>query len=153
MPPKGEVFLLDSGGPESASRFPQARSVPSNSRTIYVSGIVAVLSDGSVAGTDNSSVPDVRIQTARILKTIDDTIRGASGGKRVIANIVDAVIYLTEMERDYAGMNEEWNKVLASRTVAPARATIGVKDLPDRRFVVEVKGVAHVAEWECMDKT
>jgi 2-aminomuconate deaminase len=56
------------------------------------------------------------------------------------------VVYLTEMERDYAGMNEEWNKVFASRSVAPARATIGVKSLPDTRFVVEVKGVAVVEE-------
>ena len=58
--------------------------------------------------------------------------------------MIDAVVYLTEMERDYAGMNEEWNKVFASRSVAPARATIGVKSLPDPRFVVEVKGVAVV---------
>jgi 2-aminomuconate deaminase len=91
-------------------------------------------------------VPDARKQTSTILRTIDTIIKGASNGKGGIANLIDAVVYLTDMERDYAGMNEEWNKVFASRSAAPARATIGVKDLPDTRFVVEVKGVAIVEE-------
>ncbi|KAL2670313.1 hypothetical protein Neosp_014780 [[Neocosmospora] mangrovei] len=43
-----------------------------------------------------------------------------------------------------SGMNEEWNKVFASRASAPARATIGVKELPDPRLIVEVKAVAVV---------
>lgn len=77
---------------------------------------------------------------------IDKIVAGASGGKGSVANLIDAVVYLTEMERDYAGMNEEWNKVFASREVGPARATIGVKALPDPRFVVEVKAVAVAPE-------
>jgi 2-aminomuconate deaminase len=140
----GEAFLLNPNGPQGPTRFPQARSVPTSSRTIYISGTASILPDGTVAGADEGKVPDVRKQTATILETIDSIIKGASGGKGGIANMVDAVVYLTEMERDYAGMNEEWNKVFESRSSAPARATIGVKDLPDTRFVVEVKGVAVV---------
>jgi 2-aminomuconate deaminase len=143
--PNGEVFLLNPSGPEGPTRFPQARSVPTSSRTIYISGIASILPDGTVAGADDSKVPDVRKQTSTILETIDNIIKGASGGKGDIANLIDAVVYLTEMERDYAGMNEEWNKVFGSRSAAPVRATIGVKNLPDARFVVEVKGVAVVA--------
>ncbi|CDM29000.1 YjgF/Yer057p/UK114 family [Penicillium roqueforti FM164] len=48
------------------------------------------------------------------------------------------------MESQYAGMNEEWNKVFADRASAPARATIGVRELPDTRMIVEVKAVAVV---------
>lgn len=107
-------------------------------------GIASVLPDGTVTGIADGEVPDVRKQTATVLDTIDKIVRGASGGKGGVANVVDAVVYLTEMQRDYAGMNEEWNKVFGSREVAPARATIGVKDLPDPRFVVEVKAVAVV---------
>jgi 2-aminomuconate deaminase len=145
MHPNGEAFLLNPNGPEGPTRFPQARSVPTGSRTIYISGIASILPDGTVAGADDGKVPDARKQTATILETIDNIIKGASGGRGGIANLIDAVVYLTEMERDYAGMNEEWNKVFESRKSAPARATIGVKDLPDTRFVVEVKGVAVVA--------
>ncbi|KAG9649392.1 YjgF-like protein, partial [Aureobasidium melanogenum] len=144
--PNGQAFLLNPNAPEGPTRFPQARSVPSSSRTIYVSGIASILPDGTVVGIEEGQIPDVRKQTETILSTIDKIIRGASDGKGSIHNLIDAVVYLTEMERDYAGMNEEWNKVFESRTAAPARATIGVKDLPDPRFVVEVKGVAIVPE-------
>jgi 2-aminomuconate deaminase len=143
MSPNGEAFLLKPDAPEGPTRFPQARSVPTS---IYVSGIASVLPDGTVAGAADGQILDARIQTSTILQTIDTIIKGASNGKGGIANLIDAVVYLTEMERDYAGMNEEWNKVFASRSSAPARATIGVKSLPDARFVVEVKGVAIVEE-------
>jgi hypothetical protein len=42
-------------------------------------------------------------------------------------------------------MNEEGNKIFEIPSAAPARATIGVKDLRDTRFVVEAKGVAVVS--------
>ncbi|KAJ4370425.1 hypothetical protein N0V83_004943 [Neocucurbitaria cava] len=142
----GQAFLLNPKAPEGPTRYPQARSVVTGTRTIYVSGIASVLPDGTIAGVSDSQVPDVRKQTATILETIDKIVMGASGGKGGVANVIDAVVYLTEMERDYAGMNEEWNKVFASREVAPARATIGVKELPDPRFVVEVKAIAVVPE-------
>lgn len=103
-----------------------------------------MLPDGTVAGADGASIPDARTQTSTILATIEKSIKGASDGKGGVANMIDAVVYLTDIERDYAAMNEEWNKVFASRATAPARATIGVRELPDPRFVVEVKGVAIV---------
>jgi 2-aminomuconate deaminase len=146
MSPNGQAFLLNPAAPEGPTKFPQARTVPSGSRTIYISGIASVLPDGSVAGVEHDKIPNVKIQTRTILGTIDQIIAGASGGKGGLQNLIDAVVYLTAMERDYPGMNEEWNKVFGSREVAPARATIGVKDLPDPNFVVEVKGVAIVPE-------
>lgn len=146
MSPNGEAFLLNPDSPEGPTRFPQARSIPATSRTIYISGIASVLPDGTVAGAHEGQIPDVREQTSTVLETIDRIIKGASNGKGGIANLIDAVVYLTEMERDYAGMNEEWNKVFASKSLAPARATVGVRSLPDVRFVVEVKGIAVVGE-------
>ncbi len=148
--PNGRPFLLNPSAPapngSSAPIFPQARVLPGShgtSSTIYISGIASVLEDGSVAGFADGQ-PDVRVQTAIVLQTIDKIISGASNGKGGIANMIDAVVYLTDMKRDYAGMNEEWNKVFGNCEVAPARATIGVKDLPSERFVAEVKAVAVV---------
>jgi 2-aminomuconate deaminase len=48
------------------------------------------------------------------------------------------------MKAHYVGMNEEWNKVFADRISAPARATVGIMELPDPRFIVEIRVVAVV---------
>lgn len=87
---------------------------------------------------------DIRKQTAAVLTNVDEIIKGATGGKGGIHNVIDAVVYILDMKSQYAGMNEEWNKVFADRASAPARATIGVKELPDPRMIVEVKAVAVV---------
>lgn len=54
------------------------------------------------------------------------------------------MVYILDMESQYAGMNEGWNKVFADRVSAPVRATIGVRELPDARTIVEVMAVAVV---------
>ena len=107
MSPNGDAFLLKPDGPEGLTRFPQARSIPTSTRTIYVSGIASVLPYNTVAGTADGEIPDARVQTSNIFLTIDTIIEGASNGKGGTANLIDAVVNLTEKERDYAGMNEE----------------------------------------------
>ncbi|KAF6814122.1 L-PSP endoribonuclease family [Colletotrichum plurivorum] len=148
--PNGEAFLTKPDAPESAARFPQARLAPAGAhRTIYVSGTACVRpSDGTWPGvtenSDGTRTFDIRQQTAAVLDNIDGIIKGATNGKGGVQNLIDAVVYLTDIPTHYAGMNEEWNKVFATRASAPARATIGVKELPDSRMIVEVKGVAVV---------
>jgi 2-aminomuconate deaminase len=41
-------------------------------------------------------------------------------------------------------MNEERDKVYADQESAPTRATIGVRELPDPHFTVEVKAITFV---------
>ncbi|KAH8883444.1 endoribonuclease L-PSP [Thozetella sp. PMI_491] len=144
MSPNGEPFLLDPEAPAGQTHFPHARTAPPSSthRTIYVSGIAS--SEGVTENSDGSFTCDTRKQTAAILKKIDDIIQGTTNGKGGVANVIDAVVYILDMKSQYADMNEEWNKVFKDRATAPARATIGVKELPDPRFVVEVKAVAVV---------
>ena len=149
MSPNGEAYLSDPDAPEGASRFAQARLAPAGPhRTIYIAGTACVRSDGTWPGVteneDGTRTLDVRKQTAAVLENIDAIIKGATGGKGSVLNIIDAVVYILDMETQYAGMNEEWNKVFTSRAVAPARATIGIKELPDARMVVEVKATAVV---------
>ncbi|XWW97910.1 hypothetical protein V2A60_005906 [Cordyceps javanica] len=150
MSPNGEAYLANLDAPEGITRFPQARIASAvNYRTIYVSGTACVRPDdgtwpGVTINSDGSHTLDIRKQTAAVLENVDNIIKGATNGKGSIANLIDAVVYVVDMKRDYAGMNEEWNKVFSTRVVAPARATIGVKELPDPRMIVEVKGVAVV---------
>jgi 2-aminomuconate deaminase len=149
MSPNGQPYIVNPDAPEGATRFPQARIAPlSNHRTIYVSGTACCRPDGTWPGVTGNSggtwKTDIREQTAAVLENIDNIIKGATDGKGSIHNLIDAVVYILDMGSHYAGMNEEWNKVFKTRDSAPARATIGVRELPDPRMIVEVKAVAVV---------
>ncbi|KAH8657778.1 endoribonuclease L-PSP [Xylariales sp. PMI_506] len=150
MAPNGEAYVINADKPEPPFRYAHARLAPTAShRTIYISGIACVRpEDGSWPGVtekaDGTYDLDVRVQTAAVLENIDNIIKGATGGKGGVQNLIDSVVYVVDMKRDYAGMNEEWNKVFPTRASAPARATIGVKDLPDPRMLVEIKATAVV---------
>ncbi|KAJ4252431.1 hypothetical protein NW762_011032 [Fusarium torreyae] len=150
MSPNGEAFLIKPDAPEGATRFPQARLSPTSAhRTVYISGTACVRPDdgtwpGVMQNSDGTQTLDIRKQTAAVLENINNIIKGATNGKGGIHNVIDAVVYILDMESQYEGMNEEWNKVFTSRATAPARATIGVKELPDPRMIVEVKAVAVV---------
>ncbi|KAJ5775028.1 uncharacterized protein N7511_000039 [Penicillium nucicola] len=146
MSPNGRSFLLD---PQSVGsmRYSHARVVqPSTYHTIYVSGIAAVSPEGVHEGvtenSDGSFTINVREQTAAILHRIESIIQGASDGKANLHSVVDATVYLLDMKTQYADMNEEWNKIWSDRASAPARATIGVRELPDPHFAVEIKVTA-----------
>ncbi|CAH0003413.1 unnamed protein product [Clonostachys byssicola] len=146
MSPNGEAFLINPDAPEGLTRFPQARIASTSSKTIYISGTACVRPDGTWPGVtenpDGTHTLDIRKQTAAVLENVDNIIKGATGGKGGIQNVIDSVVYVVDIDRDYTGMNEEWNKVFLDRASAPARATIGVKQLPDPRMIVEVKAVA-----------
>lgn len=151
MSPNGQAFLLNPDAPAGPTRFPHARLAPTSAhRTIYISGIACIRPDGSYAGVkenaDGTYDLNVREQTAGVLQNIDNIIKGATNGRGGIHNVIDAVVYILDMKTQYAGMNEAWNEVFSSRETAPARATIGVRELPDPRFIVEVKAVAVVEE-------
>ena len=150
MAPNGEAYIVRPDAPEPATRYAHARLSPTGPhRTIYVSGIACVQPEdgawpGVTARADGGYDLDVRAQTAAVLANIDRILAQATNGRGGVENLIDAVVYVVDMARDYAGMNEEWNRVFPTRAVAPARATVGVKELPDPRMLVEIKGVAVV---------
>ncbi|KAL4978311.1 Endoribonuclease L-PSP/chorismate mutase-like protein [Aspergillus desertorum] len=132
-PPNDQPFLLNPRAPAGLTRYAHARLIPPCSKTtLYISGIAAIAPDGELGGVathpDGSWTADIRAQTAAVLRRIEGIIRGASGGGADLYNIVDAVVYLTDIKGQY--------------TEAPARATVGVRELPDERFLVEIKATA-----------
>ncbi|OGM40592.1 L-PSP endoribonuclease family protein [Aspergillus bombycis] len=148
----GSAFFLPPERAQGLANYPHARILPTNpaSRTIHVSGTSSRRGDGTWDGVtehaDGTWTLDIREQTAAVLRNIDTVIRGATDGKGSIKNVVDATVFLTDLAGSYQGMNEEWNKVWPNREDAPARTTIGVKELPNPRLVVEIKCTA-VCEW------
>ncbi|KAJ5692878.1 hypothetical protein N7462_002301 [Penicillium macrosclerotiorum] len=131
---------------QGLANYPHARTVAGPSghgAYIYVSGTSSRRGDGSFAGasrgTDGTMTFDIRAQTEAVLANIDAIIQGASEGRASIRDVVDATVFLTDMKGDYAGMNEEWNRVWPDREAAPARTTVEVRALPREEILVEIK--------------
>ncbi|PYH97530.1 putative L-PSP endoribonuclease family protein [Aspergillus ellipticus CBS 707.79] len=144
----GSAYFLPPEKAQGLANYPHARLHPASPavRTIHVSGTSSRRGDGTWDGVtehpDGTWSLDIRQQTAAVLRNIDTIIRGATNDKGTIRNVVDATVFLTDLTRDYQGMNEEWNQVWPDRGDAPARTTIGVKELPNPRLLVEIKCTA-----------
>jgi enamine deaminase RidA (YjgF/YER057c/UK114 family) len=140
----GSPFFLPASKAQGLANYPHARVAPTKPhRTIYVSGTSSRRGDGTWDGVtehaDGTFTLDIRAQTAAVLQNIETIIQGATDGRGGLENIVDATVFLVDLPEHYAGMNEEWNRVWPRREDAPARTTIGVKELPNERLLVEIK--------------
>ena len=140
--PNGTSFLLPSVA-QGLANYPHARTIPSTTNTIFVSGISSRRADGTFEGCetspDGTHKLDCGAQTAAVLRNIEKVIRGATDGKCGLESVVDATVFLTDMRGDYSAMNAEWNKIWPDRTKAPARTCVQVAALPNEKIVVEIK--------------
>lgn len=147
--PNGTGYLLPAGA-QGLANYPHARTIPSTARTIFVSGISSRRPDGTFIGCetkpDGTHELDCGAQTGAVLQNIETVIRGATDGKHGLESVVDATIFLTDIQRDYGAMNAEWNKIWPDRTKAPARTCVQVSALPNERIVVEIKCQAVVLD-------
>ncbi|KAF9894515.1 hypothetical protein FE257_006399 [Aspergillus nanangensis] len=144
------AYFLPPEKAQGLANYPHARIITPNaaSRTIHVSGISSRRGDGTWEGViehaDGTWSLDIAQQTAAVLHNIDTVIQGATEGKGSIRDVVEATVFLTDLAGSYKGMNDEWNKVWPDRADAPARTTIGVRELPNPRLLVEIKCTAVV---------
>ncbi|GKT40176.1 2-aminomuconate deaminase [Colletotrichum spaethianum] len=125
VPNNGEAAIFPTGTVKGLANYPRGRLAPAAvHRTLYISGTSSRRPDGtfSGAGTVSNSPPgsydvetpsegstlrlDVREQTAAILRNIDDVIKQVTNNRGGLENIIDATVYLVDMKRDYAAMNE-----------------------------------------------
>ena len=149
MSSNGDPIILSSSSPGLAN-YPQARLSPyNNSRTLFLSGLTSRRPDGTIAGVkvndDGSLSLDAGEQTSAILQSIEAIIKQATNNKGGLGNVIDATIFLTDLKRDYAGMNEVWNKTWTDAQMAPTRTCVGVAELPSPKFAVEFKVTALVS--------
>lgn len=150
------AYFRPSTHAQGLANYPHARTVRSRDGPgsyIYVSGTSSRCGDGTFVGAictkdaagNTSWTLDIRQQTAAVLSNIDAIIQGATEGRAGIQNTVDATVFLVNMKDDYAGMNEEWNRIWPDRTTAPTRTTVEVRALPREEIIVEIKCVAYHA--------
>jgi aminoacrylate peracid reductase len=100
--------------------------------TIYVSGILAMDSDGNSVG-----VGDIKAQTRHVIESIKSVVE-AGGGK--LSDVAFNQIFLADLA-DYAGMNEIYREYFGDNP--PARYCIKA-ELVKPEFLVEISSTAHV---------
>ncbi|PIG88929.1 hypothetical protein AARAC_011550 [Aspergillus arachidicola] len=116
--------------------------------TLYVSGTACRRPDGTFAGVkdngDGALVFDIHEQTLTTLHSIEVIIKHASGDRSGLESIIDATVFLTNMNAHYDGMNAVWNELYPDAETAPARTVIGVRELPSAKMIIEIKCIAVV---------
>lgn len=123
-----EVIIPEGSAPPLAPYSPGTRA----GNTVYVSGMLAMDSDGKLVGAG-----DVRAQTACVLDAIKAVVEAAGGS---MADIAFNHIFLKDLA-DYAAMNEVYKQYFPANP--PARYCIRA-DLVKPEFLVEISSVAHL---------
>lgn len=126
-------------GPEPVGAYPHARRVGD---LIYVSGmgprkrgektIPGVTMDASGNVTDY----DIAVQTRSVFENIRVILEDA--GSR-FENIVDVLVFLTDMDRDFAAYNKVYEEYFGK--IRPARTTVAITALPTK-INIELKVIA-----------
>jgi 2-iminobutanoate/2-iminopropanoate deaminase len=117
--------------PVAGAPYSQAVAAPADGEIVFVSGQIPV-----DPGTGQLVEGDVREQTALVLRHVAAVLAAAGGG---LEHVVRTTVYLVDLRRDFAPMNEIYAAALGA--VAPARATVGVAALP-LGALVEIDAVA-----------
>ena len=102
------------------------------SRAVKAAGLVFI---GGQTSADHA--PDVKVQTARVLEKIDGFLEKAGIDR---TRLVSAQVWLADISRDFAGMNEVWD-AWVPQGCAPTRATVQAK-LAAQELLVEIAVVA-----------
>lgn len=100
--------------------------------TIYVSGVLAMDSDGKIVGEG-----DIKAQTRHVIETIKSVVEAGGGS---VSDIAFNQIFLTDLA-NYAAMNEVYAEYFGNNP--PARYCIKA-DLVKPEFLIEISSTAHV---------
>lgn len=107
--------------PKAIGPYSQAVSIPANKQVIYVSGQLPIDPQ-----TGELIQGDIHALTKRVLDNIEAILHA---GNSNFHHVVRVDVFLKDLKKDFAGMNEEYAKRF-NGPVTPARQTIQVSDLP-----------------------
>jgi reactive intermediate/imine deaminase len=124
-------FLMAQGAPTPVAPFSHAVRV---GPWLFVTGQMPTWPDD-----DARALPEgVAAQTLRVVQNLEIVLASCA---MTLTDVVQARIYLTEFERDYADMNTVWRGCFAEGRL-PARTCIGVTGLA-RQALVEIDLLAY----------
>ncbi|OCF40416.1 endoribonuclease [Kwoniella heveanensis CBS 569] len=99
---------------------------------VYTSGSVGLTKEGQmVEGT-------VADRTRQVIQNLEAVLKGSG---MTLANVVKANIYLSNLSRDFATVNEVWKEMMPEPK--PARTCIGVAELPAGGTDIEIEFTAY----------
>ena len=133
------AFIAE-GGPSAVGAYPHLRRVGD---LVFVSGMgprqpgTNEIPGGPIK--DESGNPleyDIRAQTHAVISNIRVILEEYGLG---LENIVDVLVFLTDMERDFQGYNEIYAEYFSE--ILPARTTVSVEALPTS-IAIELKVIA-----------
>mmetsp|Transcript_8586 Transcript_8586/g.11279 ORF Transcript_8586/g.11279 Transcript_8586/m.11279 type:complete len:148 (+) Transcript_8586:59-502(+) len=108
---------------------------PRMSKIVVHNGVVYI------SGQTDATADDIAGQTQNVLTKVDDLLSQAGTSK---SKILTASIWLKDIGRDFAGMNEVWNKWVDPEN-KPVRATVEA-NLARTQLLVEVQVTAAATE-------
>lgn len=100
--------------------------------TVYVSGVLALDSDGNIVGEG-----DVKAQTRQVIEAIKAVVEAAGGS---LSDVAFNQIFLSDLA-NYGAMNEVYAEYFGDNS--PARYCIKA-DLVKPEFLVEIASTAHL---------
>ena len=135
-------FITDAG-PSAVGAYPHLHRVGD---LLFVSGMGPRTPDtneipgGPVKDADGNTLDyDIRAQTHSVINNVK-TILEAHGSS--LDNVVDVLVFLVDMERDFPHYNEVYSHYFAE--ILPARTTVAVDALPTS-IAIELKVIAKVS--------
>jgi len=124
-----EAIIPTGSAPPLAPYSPGVKS----GDTVYVSGILALDSDGNAVG-----LGDIKAQTRHVIESIRSVVEEAGGS---LADVAFNQIFLADLG-DYAQMNEVYGQFFGENP--PARYCIKA-ELVRPEFLVEISSIAHLS--------
>ena len=142
-----ESTINSAAAAEPVGAYPHARRV---GNLLFLSGV-------GPRRRGSKEIPGVRLSSSGAVTgyDVEAQVRSCFDNVRAILqeagsrweNIVDVLVFLTDMERDFAAYNRLWAEYFPPGSNQPCRTTIQVGALPrggDAPIAVEVKGVATI---------
>jgi 1,2-dihydroxy-3-keto-5-methylthiopentene dioxygenase len=139
--PNGEATILENKA-KALANYPHARVVDGK---VYFSGTSCRKADNTHAGAkqkeDGTWELDIKEQTQAVLENIRWILQRSGSD---LQHLITITVFLVDM-KDYKGMNEVYNLYFDAEA-GPARTTVAVAQLPHPNLLIEIQGVAAVAE-------
>ena len=134
--------IISEDAPEPVGAYAHAFRI---GKTIYVSGTgprdpaTNEIPGGPIHDEEGNPLDyDIRAQTRAVIENIETILEGAGSN---LGRIIDCLVFLVDMERDFDGYNEVYNEYFAD--ILSARTTVAVSALPTP-IAVEFKVIARV---------
>ena len=119
---------------DPGTHYSQAIAVPSKGVMVFVSGMTARRSDGTIAG-----IGDIEEQTRQVCENIKCTLEAAGGSMDDVCRVDVFLRNIGDRERVNKVRRQFW------RSTPPASTLVEVSKLASPEFLVEISAIALVS--------